>query len=130
MVTRKRKTQEKSQTVVEKTSERIPKWKVLSGGISLLDKRYFSKGQTFEEYEENIPETFLNILERLTPVGQNKKSEKKIKYSLREIVPTVEELDSSDFEQKYDIIDSNDKVMSENSVTKEKGNELLKALNK
>ena len=108
--------------------EKRPEWKVLNGGITLLDKRSFNKGDVFEAHDHEVSEAFRDLVERITPV---KEIAKKVepKYFLREVVATAEEQDKEDFVQLYDIIDVNDKVITETAVGKKEVMVLLKNMN-
>lgn len=126
-VTRTKKAKETKETQPPKKAQ----WLVLSGGISLLgQKTSYQKGDTFEAYEWDIPQIFKKSLRCLTPKEDLAKKPAKVepKYFIREIVPSAEELDDPDFVQKYDIIDTKDKIVSDN-LTKEEADAALKDLN-
>lgn len=110
--------------------EQLLNWKVVGGSITLVDKRVFEKGQTFEAPESAVRPAFRDLVELLTPPEKIVKVvPREPKYFMREVVPTAEEQDDPDYEQLYEIIDANDKVVSEKPLTKDIIADQLKALN-
>jgi len=119
-----------TETVKEVVKESKPKWLVVSGGITLLRDRSksYGKGEVFEADEDEVPMAFRDIVKPIEPITP-KPARKQPKYFLQEIVPTAEEMDEDDYEQLYNIINTNDKVISEKPLLKEQAEELLKKLN-
>lgn len=113
---------------VVKSVEQKPRWKVLSGGITLLDKRYFEKGQTFEAWDHEVPMAFRDIVQCLDVVNAVPARPKNT-YSLVEIVPTAEEEDDENYVPLYNIENQMGKVISK-GLTKEVAEPLVKELNK
>ena len=109
-------------------NQEILTWKVLHGGITLLNKKSYTKGQTFEAAEIEVPEVFRDSVTLLTAPKELPKREK-MKYSLEEVVATAEEADLPDFVQLYNIVDGNGKVISEKPLEEENANSILKVLN-
>ena len=107
---------------------KLPKWKVLSGGITLLDRRSFTAGEVFEAYENDIPVAFRDIIQPLQPT-EEMVARKKTTYSLSEVVATAEEQDADAFVQLYDIVNSEGKVISQKPLSKEEATPLLQAFN-
>lgn len=105
-----------------------PEWRVISGGLTLLDKRSFNKGDVFEAEEHEISEAFRDLVQRITPV-EKKVIKKEPKYFLREVVATATEQDKEDYVQLYEIIDKKDKVITDKPVTKEEVKVLLMDMN-
>lgn len=107
-----------------------PKWKVVSGGFTGLDRVSHEKGDVFEAEEWQIPKAFRDIVKCINPealVPKQKPIEPK--YFLQEVVPTAEEADDENYVILYNIINAKDKVISEKPLLKEQANELLKKLN-
>lgn len=101
-----------------------PKWRVISGGITLLDKRSFSRGDVFEAEEFEIPKAFRDILEPVVPKEQVvKKAEPK--FFIREIVPSAEEQDKEGYEQMYDVVNEAGKKINVKPLTKKKADAML-----
>jgi len=104
----------------------IPKWRLLSGGLTLLDRRHFNKGDVFTAQEHEISDSFRNSVERITPVEKKEIKKEEPKYFIREIVASAEEQDAEGYEQLYEIIDSNDKVISGEPGNKKEISRLIK----
>jgi len=114
--------------VIENPVEVKPKWKVRSGGITLLDRRKsYSKGDVFEADEWAIPDAFRDLVELMTPLSPRKKKVV-LRYFVVEVVPTAEEQDAPDYVQKYVVLNEDDKHMTEVPVTKEEAEALVKSL--
>lgn len=110
--------------------EQLLNWKVVGGSITLVDKRVFEKGQIFEAPESAVRPAFRDLVELLTPPEKIVKVvAREPKYFMREVVPTAEEQDDPEYVQLYEIIDANDKVVSEKPLTKDVIADQLKALN-
>lgn len=105
-----------------------PQWRVKSGGITLLDKRYFEKDQLFNAWEEDIPEAFRDII---IPMQQLEKRPTRVRpvFSLQEVVPTAEEEDENDYVQLYNIVNGDGKVISQKPLPKAEVDPLIQALN-
>lgn len=122
--TRKRKNQ------IEDDVEPVLTWLVIGSSITLADRRVFENGKTFKAPESAIRKAFRDLVELVTPVEQIKKIEKQEpKYFLQEVVPTAEELEESGYVTKYNIVDVNDKVVSEKPLEKDVAVAQLQALN-
>jgi hypothetical protein len=117
MVTRKRK------------ESNLPKWEVTgSGGLTLLDKRTFEKGDTFEAEEWDVPEAFSDSVIRLTPKEEIRVQ--KPVYKKEEVVASAEEQDKEDFVQLYNIVSEDGKTINEKPLPSKEIDKLLKELNK
>lgn len=124
--TRKRK----NNSAEDESTEQLLTWVVVGTSITLADRRVFENGKTFKAPESAIRKSFRDLVELVTPVEQIKKIEKQEpKYFLQEVVPTAEELEESGYVTKYNIVDVNDKVVSEKPLEKDVAVEQLKALN-
>lgn len=130
MATR-RKNQEEESEVTETVVEVKPTWKVISGGITLLNKKSYTKGDTFQAEDWEVPKSVRDIVKCVTPeLVVQRSARTQLKYSLREVVPTAEEMDEEGYVQLYDIVNSNGKAISETDYTKEEGDKLVKELNR
>lgn len=119
-------------TEVEKVvevAEKKPRWKVLSGGITLLDRTSYTKGDIFEAWDHEVPTGFRDILQCLDTVDA-RPAKAKMVYSLQEVVPTAEEEDDDDYVQLYKIVNENGKEIVSTPLAKEVVEPLLKELNK
>lgn len=120
---------------VEKQAEVIvaavkkPKWKVKSGGITLLDRSYHTAGETFEAFEEDIPEAFMDILQRVEAVSTKRAERVAPKFAKEEVVPTAEEEDADGYVQLYNIVSESGKVITP-KLPEAEANAILKELNR
>jgi hypothetical protein len=106
-----------------------PRWKVLSGGFTLLNKKSYNTGDVFEADEYEIPKAFRRDVQNIDPLPL-KLVRKQQKYSLLEVVPTAEEEDAGTFVQLYNIANEAGKIISEKPLSKEEITPLLNELNK
>lgn len=114
---------------VQETSTK-PKWIVVSGGFTGLNRVSYVKGDTFEANDWEIPLAFRDIVKCINPEAlKPKKASVEPTYFLQEVVPTAEEADEDDYVLSYNIINAKDKVISEKPLPKEQAEELLKKLN-
>jgi len=104
-----------------------PKWKVLSGGISLLGGRSYSKGDVFEADEHEVPLAFRDIVEKIQAVEPAPVVHEP-KFFINEIVASAEEQDEEGYVQMYNIVSEAGKVMNDEPLTKEEADELMKNL--
>ena len=122
------KTEEVEEQVVKPAKDERPLWKVKSGGITLLDGRYFEKDQTFRAWQEEISESFRDIIIPMEPLVTRATRVRPI-YSLQEVVPTADEEDDENYVQLFNIVNADGKVISQKPMPKEEADPLLKAMN-
>ena len=121
---------EKEEQVTTATEQK-PRWKVKSGGITLLNKQSYSAGETFEAWDHEIPSAFRDILQCFYPeINSGKKAKARMIYELEEVVPTAEEEDMEDYVPVFNIVNGNKKVISEKPMTKEAADAILNELNR
>ena len=108
----------------KKEKASLPLWKKINGGVLTLgDGRKFKKGDTFNAKATDIPKSFRGNVMPLTPVEEIVKEEPK--FFLREIVGTAEQLDDPNYKVKYDVIDVNNKVVSDKPLKKKKAEKFI-----
>lgn len=116
-----------AQVVVEEVvAPQKPNFRVISGGITLLDKRYFKKGDVFYADVKDIPVAFRDLLQPLESPAAPAKP--RPVFTKREVVPTAEELEAEDFVQMYEIVNAAGKAIGV-PMAEGAANEMLKALN-
>lgn len=121
------KTKEVEQDVVPVTEpvqadyfvEKTIQWKKIGGGSLYFGNKIIKQGQVFSAKKSELPKAFLSALIALEeiPVVQEQKLPANVKYSLK----------SKGF-GRYDIVDTQEKVLNEKSLTKEEALTLLNSL--
>lgn len=103
--------------------EDLKKWKKIGGGPLILNNRYIKPGQVFYAFEYEIPKAFRDVVVELPFDGDGEKvkitSDVKLKkeFSLKHKGGG-----------RYDIVDSEGKVLNETAMKKEEATEFLNTL--
>lgn len=119
---------ERTKKVVEETETPQLQWKKIGGGALYWNNQIIKPGQLFFANREDLPKAFLSSLECMNPEKLKELDEAIAKETQTpEILYVLKKVKNTNL---YNVINSENKAINEEPLSKEDAEEMLTAMNK